>query len=417
MVRTRLPLSVALLCATGLGLLCVATPASAQFGIPGINNAVRMFNDATRGTKPGGHVSRGKNSSSSSSSDEGDEDSRHGKKNEKADQEASARIAKQLAAMEAELADISRAQRMERERNVDMAVKEFIAALAEGHDSLLRQPDRGVRATRGEINQVTAGQVVSSIGEAYDKANLREFEKYTGELWTRDRLLVRILHYATKGLRPYFEGVGAKGPAMEDLKDLFQKSAREVFAKALETTEIIGVSKSFDRFIRTIYEQSDDANPGLWTTGADGKYERLTSLTIEAFWQGGYGDKGSEAVVADTEGLDRQFLYRFRARRALYECLSLTYPELVRGGPGTMTTSITTTTVIPSRRGLQPLGPTLTPVDEEALWSRVRAHLVKSCQGTMPTILAKAKSGAIQPVSSRDSGLPTGSLLPAGERQ
>ena len=114
-----------------------------------------------------------------------------------------------------------------------------------------------VRATRGELNQVTAGQVKVSIEDAYEKANLREFEKYTGELWTRDRLLVRTLRYATKNLGPYFEGVGAKGPSMDDLKDLFAKSAHEVFAKALETNEIIGVSKSFDRFIRTIYEYSD----------------------------------------------------------------------------------------------------------------------------------------------------------------
>jgi hypothetical protein len=333
------------------------------------------------------------------------------------DPETEARNAKQLAAIETELLDIARAQHMEHERNVDTAINEFIAALAEGHDQLLKQPDRGVRATRGEINQVTAGQVRAAIEEAYDKANLREFEKYTGELWTRDRLLVRVLRYAAKGLRPYFEGVGAKGPAMEDLKDLFQRSARRVFARALETTEIIGVSKSFDRFIRTIYEQSDDANAGLWTTGADSKYERLTSLTIEAFWQAGSVDKSVEPVVADTQGLDRQFLYRFRSRRALYECLSLTYPELVRGGSGTITTSIRTTTVVPARRGLQPVGPTLTPAEEEALWSKVRAHIVRSCQGTMPTILAKAKSGAIQPVSSRESGLPPGSVLPVGERQ
>jgi hypothetical protein len=209
---------------------------------------------------------------------------------------------------------------------------------------------------------------------------------------------------------------------MDDLKDLFQKSAREVFAKALETGEIIGVSKSFDRFIRTIYEQSEGANDALWTTGADGKYERLTSLAIETVWQQDFVDKGPGAIVADTQGLDRQFIFRFRARRALYECLSATYPELARGGGGgTISAGLTTTTAGPPQRGLRAGTPAMAPADEAVLWQRVRTHVGKACQRAMPTILAKAKSGAIGPVSSRESGLPTSSftdqVLPASDRR
>jgi hypothetical protein len=321
-------------------------------------------------------------------------------------------MAKTLAAYQAELEDKRRAEEMERERNVETAINGFVAALASGHETLLRQPDRSVRATRGEINQVTAGQVKIAIETAYERANLQEFEKFTGEVWTRDRLLVRILHYAKKGLAPYFEGVGAKGPAMDDLKDLFQKSAREVFAKALETSEIIGVSKSYDRFIRTIYENSDNTSDSLWTIGADGKYERVTSSAIETVWQRDFVEKGPGAIVADTQGLDRQFLYRFRARRALYECLSLSYMDLVRGGGSTVTTGLTTTSTASSpQRGLRIAVSTMSPAEQDALWQRVRTHIGKTCQGPMPTILANAKSGSIGPVSSRESGLSAASFM------
>jgi hypothetical protein len=68
---------------------------------------------------------------------------------------------------------------------------------------------------------------------------------------------VQILREAKQGIEPYFKGVGAKGPSMADLKDVFAKSATAVYARALELAEIVGVSHSFDRFIRAIYENSD----------------------------------------------------------------------------------------------------------------------------------------------------------------
>jgi hypothetical protein len=62
----------------------------------------------------------------------------------------------------------------------------------------------------------------------------------------------------------------------------------------------------------------------------------------------------------------------------------------------------------------------VSPAEQEALWQRVRSHIAKSCQGVMPTILAKAKSGGIGPVSSRESGLSTpfmDRVVPVGDRQ
>jgi hypothetical protein len=330
------------------------------------------------------------------------------------DPDAAGLAARQLAAIE-ENAEIERAKKMELERNVDLAIKAFIDKLIEWHNAI-NTGDR-VRSTRGELNQVTAGQVKASIEEAYDKANLREFEKYSGELWTRDRLLVRIMRYATKNLRPYYEGVGAKGPSMDDLKDLFHKSAREAFAKALETGEIIGVSKSFDRFIRTIYENTDNAGENLSTRGMDGQYERLTSMAIDVVWRGDFAD-GRSASVADGDTLDRQFLFRYRSRRALYDCLSLTYPELMRGGGGTTTAAFTSTSPLPAvQRGKPSPGPrALTQSEQEALAGKVRTHVANVCQASVPTILAKAKSGNIGPVSSREAGMPTGAL-PASDRR
>ncbi|HEU0160122.1 MAG TPA: hypothetical protein VFR00_12440 [Hyphomicrobiaceae bacterium] len=400
------PLTVAV-CALALaGTGPVAAKTRNTIGtIIGVGAAGALLNEAAKAmgqkpTRPGGPAAPGTSSSGET-----------GKRNE--DPDAAARAARQLAAIE-ENGEIERAKKMELERNVDLAIKAFIDKLIEWHNAI-NTGDR-VRSTRGELNQVTAGQVKASIEEAYDKANLREFEKYSGELWTRDRLLVRIMRYATKNLRPYYEGVGAKGPSMDDLKDLFHRSAREAFAKALETGEIIGVSKSFDRFIRTIYENTDNGSENLTTRGMDGQYERLTSVAIDVVWRNDFA--AGAASSADSESLDRQFLFRFRSRRALYDCLSLTYPELLHGSGGTTTAAFTSSSAAPStERSRQSAAPrSLTLAEQEALAGKVRTHVANVCQGNVPTILAKAKSGNIGPVSSRESGLATGTI-PAAERR
>ena len=190
---------------------------------------------------------------------------------------------------------------------------------------------------------------------------------------------------------------------MDDLKELFHRSAREAFANALETGEIIGVSKSFDRFIRTIYENTDNGSENLTTRGMDGQYERLTSMAIDVVWRNDFAASAATSA-ADSESLDRQFLFRFRSRRALYDCLSLTYPELMRGSGGTTTAAFTSTSAVPTgERGKANGAPRpLTLFEQEALASKVRTHVANVCQGNVPTILAKAKSGNIGPVSSRE---------------
>ena len=98
----------------------------------------------------------------------------------------------------------------------------------------------------------------------------------------------------------------------------------------------------------------------------------------------------------------------------------MSYPELARGGGPTMTTGITTTSILPQRAGIRAPVSTVSAAEQEALWQRVRTHIGKTCQGTMPTILASAKSGTIGPVSSRESGLAAQSFLgsvPVGERR
>jgi hypothetical protein len=115
---------------------------------------------------------------------------------------------------------------------------------------------------------------------------------------------------------------------MEDLKKVFVRVAREVYSRALEVSEVAGVSQSFDRFIRTIYEKSGKSNLHLWTDGADGKYERFVTAALGAVPRQKFIKEGASQAV-DPLGLERQFKFRFRARRVIFDCLSSNYATLV----------------------------------------------------------------------------------------
>ena len=176
-------------------------------GIIGIGAAAVILNEAAKAMNKELRHSRGHRSRDADDDDGDNASGRHGGP----DPETAARIARQLYVLQKELEEIERAKQMERDRNVDMAVKEFINILIQRHKEI--NTGDSVRATRGELNQVTAGQVKVSIEDAYEKANLREFEKYTGELWTRDRLLVRTLRYATKNRAPTSKASAPRGRA------------------------------------------------------------------------------------------------------------------------------------------------------------------------------------------------------------
>lgn len=315
---------------------------------------------------------------------------------------------------EAERQQIELANRMESDRNVDAAVNAFIVDLKKRHQQLL-----GGRANVGvasglNINEVTAGQIKAAAEEAYKQAHLYDFERFAGEIWTRDRLMVFVLRHARRSIAPYFNGAGAKGPSMSDLTDVFVRSARDVNSRALETAELIGVSHSFDRFIRTIYENSDRADESLWTIGADGRYERLMSGVIDRVPRQLFSS-GDQLQSSDPLGLERQFQFRFRARRTLYDCLAANYPGLI-AGQGAVPASLTqgggstdrSTTVRGARIDSPAQGATMVTISND-VWKRAETHVGNACRESVQKVAKMAAGGEMRPQPARfDNSPPTG---------
>jgi hypothetical protein len=400
----------------GLAIPAAPVQAGDPFGGGLIGGALNQLNRAARGINPhggGGHRSH--------SRERGEEDSASRSQTSAANPD-NQQDAKNYAMALAEWQERERTARLERERNVDAAVSEFIGTLEEWHHRLRANNNANVRVSSGlNINQVTAGEVKKAIEDAYSAARLGDFERHAGEMWTRDRLMVRILRRAEAQLDPYFRGVGVKGTSMEDLKQLFESAAKHVHARALETAEIIGVSYSFDRFIQTIYENSDRADENLWTLGADGQYERLVSTAINSVPRKRFilDDK---AQIGDSLGLTRQFQYRFRARRAVYDCLSAHYLDMVNGsadGHAVIPASVQTNATgkakpEPGAHAGQPtqaprmaklpgrdLLSTLGAGEVDGAWMRANAFVKEECLGPVKEIAEASNNDQIKPIPAR----------------
>ena len=316
--------------------------------------------------------------------------------------------ARNYAAQLAEVQEIERTNRLERERNVEAAVRTFVGLLEAKHKDIRNNQQANVRVSTGvSINQVTDGEVKRALETAYKTARLFEFERLAGEIWTRDRLMVRIVNHSKRDLDDFFKGVGVKGASISDLEQMFDKRAKEVYAQALEVAELIGVSQSFDRFIRTIYEYSDRENKGLSTIGDDSHYDRLVAGMVDVIPRQTF-ISDDQALASDPLGLEKQFLFRFRARRALYDCMSARYAEIVSTRSGARQIEIADRSS--STRGAKLDGPAnasqgnVVPASMpsvENVWDQMRASVTANCFDPVKSVVAEVKDGKIQPRTVR----------------
>ena len=410
--------------------------ASAGAGGFGFDNAVNagkaILDQAARAAR--GKVDRPASPGHSKSKGSGGDDNGDGKSSEKSSEKSSknksaderATDQRNYATQRAELDEIRRTEQLERERNVQQAIRRFVAELERWHRELRGNDRTNVKVSTGaSINQVTEGEVKRAVEAAYKIAQLYEFEMLAGELWTRDRLLVRILDRSQKELEDFFHGVGVKGTSMSDLEQIFERSARHVHGQALQVAELIGVSYSFDRFIRIIFEQSDRTDEGLWTVGADGHYERLVSGIVDSIPRQTFVSD-EKVLASDPLGLDQHFTFRFRARRALYDCMAVQYVQLIPTGNQGGTIQVAArgdgrrsngglphvqqepAPATSSAGGAATFKPAaaVTAGDQGDIWTSLRKAANKVCGEKMSGVLSQVTAGRIRPKPARwDSGV------------
>lgn len=231
----------------------------------------------------------------------------------------------------------------DQERDVDAAIVAFIDKLKSEHEALWANArSKAEVANLDEINAITEVDIRQSLDAAYLTNKLVAFDAFSAELWTRERLLVQVLREAMHRIEPYFDGIGAKGPTRADIETVLNQAAGAVYTRAFEVNELLGLAQSFDRFSRTIYERTDEADLQLASSAqkfvaAEDHFESFVSRELEvnrrkqaeAIQQALMQTSPDEQTVEKVDMVDHEFIVRYRARRVLFDCLDRGYAEIV----------------------------------------------------------------------------------------
>ena len=177
-------------------------------------------------------------------------------------------------------------------------------------DDLIKRIQVAQNAQRtSKEGDVTEHAILESLDAAIKSANLQRFETFLGENWSAERLRVMILDRANNEIGGLFEGTNRGVVTMNDLDTIIKKSARNVYARLFETSELLAANRGSTLFVQRLYQAHGDL--------VSGDVRESSEQLLE---------QASEAGVVQLEPLLRRdpnaFALRYRAERIIYDCLS-----------------------------------------------------------------------------------------------
>lgn len=189
-------------------------------------------------------------------------------------------------------------------------------------EDLIRQFKQQARKQNaiGE-GDITAYAIEQAIDSAYREADLQRFETFIGENWSVERLRVMILDRVNAEVDALFLGTNKGQVSMDDLRRMIDKSARIVYLRLFETSELLAANKSSTNFVLRLYQAHGDLVQGDVREGA----ERMLM-------------KASAAVAAKFDGLIRRdvnaYALHYRQQRIVFDCLTEHVEGISSSGQG-----------------------------------------------------------------------------------
>jgi hypothetical protein len=156
---------------------------------------------------------------------------------------------------------------------------------------------------------VTEHAILEALESSIREANLTKFETFLGENWSPERLRVMILDRVENEIGGLFDGTNRGAVTMNDLDLMIKKSAKNVYARLFETSELLAANRSSTLFVERLYQTHGDLVNGEVRESAE-------QLLADAATSG----------LTDIEPKLRRdqnvFALRYRAQRIVYDCLS-----------------------------------------------------------------------------------------------
>lgn len=190
-------------------------------------------------------------------------------------------------------------------------------------ETLIKKFKEKQQASTGE-GDITAHAIEVALDNAIKEAKLDTFESFLGEDWSEERLRVMTLDLVDAQINPLFEGTNRGRVAMSEVDGIIKKSARAVYIRLFETSELLAANCSFALFVQNLYQATGVLGSGGFRENAERALMKASSGVTVKF----------DAVIRKDES---SFALRYRLQRIVFDCLGANVARITAsdGGPPT----------------------------------------------------------------------------------
>ena len=200
------------------------------------------------------------------------------------------------------------------QRDYNGAIKFLLSLIDNAAKSRSRQGDSTL--SQGDVTQHAIDR---SVTHAYEDANLATFEQFVGEQWTNERLRVAILERASAEVPGLLVGNNFNKVEMAPIDEMIQRAGRAIYARTLETSELIALNQATARFTRALFELRGPSVNNDLRSGVEGMLLAASKAAFADY---------AERFVRSEFGV----VMRYRAERILNDCLTANIDEISGSG-------------------------------------------------------------------------------------
>jgi hypothetical protein len=186
-----------------------------------------------------------------------------------------------------------------------------------------RFDEEQTKANNNEAGDISMSAIEQSLEKAFKNSKLDIYGRFAGESWTSDRMRKMILDLADAELSRLFRGNTKGTVPMSALDALIQRAGESVYRRIFETSELLAANRSAALFMQRLYQthgklvDTDKKKDGAAVDddgddvmeSADGIISRAALGVIRPY----------ETAMRRS---DNAYVYRYRAQRIVFDCLS-----------------------------------------------------------------------------------------------
>jgi hypothetical protein len=171
----------------------------------------------------------------------------------------------------------------------------------------------------GQPGDVTETAVLDALTDAILDAKLERFETFIGENWSGERLRGLIIKRVTDEIGGLFHGNNRGAVSMADLKSMIKKTAREVYVRLFETSELLAANHSAALFVQRLYQARGDLMKGDMRGETEELLQQASAEGIAHF----------QYVF---NRADHPYTLIYRTQRIIFDCLSDNVDKIAGSG-------------------------------------------------------------------------------------